>query len=406
MPADFECTRAADPRRRPRACNDHEFGLDEDLAKRWADLRREMQRIGFTPTASYVGALQTNAVGGSREVWPYAGLLSLGLSADLGKLIKVPGLMVYVSAAWGTGASFGEAINGPLPSSSLYAPSFYLGEMYLQEKLVHDKLSILAGRIAGGNGFANLPVFNNYVTYGINPNPYALGANDPTFFGPPPGSQWGAQATYVISPAVQIEGGIFNTNLNSANGANHGTDFALQEGNKGVLSIAEVDYFIHPNTRDKHKPGEVAVGVLHSNDSFPALNNPLVRSEGYSGVYVMAQQMVYRPRVSDAGATVWASWTYNSKQLVSPVPQLWSAGASYVGLLPTRPSDVISLGFVRSEGSRDGPPSNTASQLEINYQWFHSRHLTVTPHAQYLWKTQTRPAPNVLILGVQLALTL
>ncbi len=133
------------------------------------------------------------------------------------------------------------------------------------------------------------------MTYGINPNPYSLGANDITFFGPPPGTQLGTQATYAITPSIQVAAGIFNTNLNSANGANHGTDFTLQEGNKGVLAIAEIDYLYNQEANSKGKPGQVTVGFLHNNNSFPYLSDPLTHIDGYSGVYLMGQQMVYRP---------------------------------------------------------------------------------------------------------------
>jgi carbohydrate-selective porin OprB len=404
----FRCPRPADPHRRALDCNDHAFGVDETLAERWDDVRRLMQRIGITPTASYTGALQTNVTGGSHEVWSYAGLLSLGLSTDFGELLKIPGLSAYVGAAWGTGSDLAASLDSTIQTSGLYAPSIYLGQMYLQERLKHGKLTVLAGRLAAASAFASLPVFNNYVTYGINPNPYSLGANDVTFFGPPPGSEWGAQATYTISPAILIAAGIFNTNVNSANGANHGTDFALQEGNKGVLSIAEIDYLTHQRNKSKGKPGQITLGFLHSSDSFPVLNNPLVRSDGYSGLYLMAQQMVYRPGGAETsqGATVWGAWTWNSKELVSQVPVFWSGGVSYVGIIPARKNDVVSLALIRTEGSKYDPSSSTEGLLELNYQWFHSRYLTITPHGQYLWNAGNGPVRNSLVLGVQLGLTL
>lgn len=404
----FKCSRPADPHRRPRDCNDALFGADETLAQGWDHVRDAMKHIGITPTASYVGALQTNVTGGSHQIWSYAGLLSFGLSADLGELIKTPGLSAYVGTSWGTGSYLAGSLNSTIPTSGLYAPSFYLGEMYLQQKLFRDKLTLLAGRLAASNGFANLPVFNNYVTYAINPNPYALGANDAAFFGPPPGSQWGAQASYTVSPAIQLQAGVFNTNLHAANGANHGADFTLQEGNKGALSIAEIDYLTHEGTHSKRKPGQITLGFLHSSNSFPTLNDPLVRREGYSGVYLLAQQMVYRPGGAGTtqGATVWGAWTWNSKELVSQVPLFWSGGVSYAGLIPARRNDVVSLALIRTEGSEYGPPSNTEGFLELNYQWFHSRYLTVTPHGQYLWITENHADRNVLVLGVQLALTL
>ena len=365
-----------------------------------------MQRIGITPTASYVGALQTNVAGGDDQVWSYVGQLSVGFSANFGELLKIRGLSTYVGISWGTGSNLAGSLDSAIPTSGLYAPSFYLGEMYLQQKLAHDKLTILAGRLAAANSFASLPIFTNYVNYGINPNPYSLGANDVTFFSPPAGTEWGTQATYSITPSIQVAAGVFNTNVNSANGENHGADFALQEGNKGVLAIGEIDYLHNQGPNSVGKPGQITVGYLHSNDSFSSLVNPLEQSEGYSGVYLMGQQMVFRPDGpgTSRGATVWGAWAFNSKDLISPIPVFWGAGLSYEGLIPVRKADIVSVGLTRAEASKYASQTNTEELLELNYQWNHSRSLTITPHAQYLWKGESRNGRNATVLGIQLAL--
>jgi carbohydrate-selective porin OprB len=118
--------------------------------------------------------------------------------------------------------------------------------------------------------------------------------------------------------------------------------------------------------------------------------------------------MIYRPGGpgTTQGATIWAAYSYNNQDRISPMPQFWAAGASYLGLIPARKDDVVSLGFVGSEGSKFGPPLNTERLLELNYQWIHSRYLAITPHGQYLWLNGTPAHKNALVLGVQLALTL
>jgi len=404
----FGCPHPANPHRRPRECNDAVFGLDETLAGAWDPVRRAAQRIGLTPTGSYVGVLQTNVTGGQHQVWSYAGQLSLAITADFSELIKTPGLSAYAGFSWGTGSNLGGSIDSVILTSGLYAPSFYLGEMYLQQRLLQKKITILAGRLAVANGFATLPVFTNYVNYGINPNPFSLGANDVTFFGPPTGTEWGAQATYAVTPSIQIAAGAFNTNVNSANGEDHGTDFTLQEGNKGVLAIAELDYLYNQRANSTGKPGQLTVGYLHSNNSFPSLVGPTEHSDGYSGAYLMGQQMVFRPDGpgTSRGATVWGSWALNSKDLISPIPLFWGAGLSYEGLIPARKNDVISVGVIRAEASKYAPPKSTEQLLELNYQWSHSRFLTITPHGQYLWKEETRDGRNATVLGIQLSITL
>jgi carbohydrate-selective porin OprB len=153
-PPKFGCRHPADPHRRQHGCNNEDFDLDETLAGGWNDLRRAAKRIGITPTASYVGALQTNVTGGKDQVWSYAGQLSIAVSADFGEFIKTPGLSTYVGISWGTGSNLAGSLDSEIPTSSLYAPSFYLGEMYLQQKLLQRKVTLLAGRLAAANAFA------------------------------------------------------------------------------------------------------------------------------------------------------------------------------------------------------------------------------------------------------------
>jgi carbohydrate-selective porin OprB len=280
--------------------------------------------------------------------------------------------------------------------------------MYLQQSLLKKKLTMLAGRLAAANAFATLPIFANYVNYGINPNPFSLGANDVTFFGPPTGTEWGAQATYAVTPSIQIAAGGFNTNVHSANGDNHGTDFALQEGNKGVLAIGEIDYLRNQRANSSGKPGQITAGFLHSNNGFPSLSNPAELQNGYNGGYLMGQQMVFRPDGpgSSRGATVWAAWARNSKQIISPVPEFWGGGLSYEGLIPRRKNDVLSIGLIRAEASKYAPPTYSEDLLELNYQWNHSRYLTISPHAQYLRNRESDDSRRATVLGIQLALTL
>jgi carbohydrate-selective porin OprB len=400
----LRCRHPADPRRRQYTCGDQEFDWDETLAGGWNDVRRVMKRIGIRPTASYVSVLQTNVTGGKDQVWAYAGQLSFAASADFSELLKIKGMSGYVGISWGTGSNLAGSLGSVIPTSGLYAPSFYLGEMYLQQKLVQQKLTILAGRLAAANTFAALPVFANYVNYGINPNPFSLGANDVTFFSPPAGTEWGAQASYAATRTIQVTAGAFNTNVHSANGENHGADFTLQEGNKGVLVAAEVDYLHNQRANSVGKPGQITAGFLHSNNSFPYLSSP-GRTDGYDGAYLMGQQMVFRPdgAGTSRGATVWGAWSRNTKDLVSPIPLFWGGGLSYEGLIPARKSDLVSAGLIRAEASKHGPATNTEELLELNYQWDHSRYLTISPHAQYLWKHESR---NATILGIQLAITL
>jgi porin len=340
-------------------------------------------------------------------VWPYAGLLTFAVSADLEESVGVKGLSAYAGASWGTGGNLSATLPSAIPTSGLYAPSFYLGEMYLQQTLAGSKVTLLAGRLSAGNSFASLPVFLNYVNFGINPNPYSIGGNDVTFFGPPTGTEWAVQGSYLITPSIQVSAGAFNTNIHSANGENHGADFALQEGNKGVLGISEITYLRRQREKSTGKPGQFTLGALHNSNAFPHLADPASLAQGYSGIYLMGQQMVYRPDGPETtrGATLWATWSHTSKEVVSEFPQFWGTGVSYQALLPSRKQDILSFALMRAQSSKYVVPSATEQFLELNYQWLHSRYLAVTPHAQYLWKAPGNGTRNATVLGAQVALT-
>jgi len=403
----MDCPRSADPHRRHTGCKDEELDWEETLSHDLAGLRSKMWKLGISTSLSYTGLLQTNATGGPHQIWGYAGQLVAGLNVDLGKLLKVKGMSVYVGGSWGTGDNLSASLGTLFPVNSIWASTYYLGEMYLQQTLLKSRLTALGGRLAAANTFATLPVFNNYVNYGLNPNPYPLGGNDIAFLGPPTGTEWGVQATYILTPAVQISAGLFNNNLNSASGQNHGTDWTLQQGNKGALVVAQVSYYPHGIVTDQGKQGEYTVGLISDNNSFSTVPGGEAKSGGYVGAFAMGQEMVYQPdgRGTMRGLTVWGSWAYNSKPLISIVPLFWGAGASYQGLISKRKNDAVSVGWIYGQVSRYVPDTTAEQILEVNYRWLYRRFLSITPDFQYIWNPGGHSVPGVTVVGVKASIT-
>ena len=129
-------------------------------------------------------------------------------------------MSVYVSEYWGTGSSLTATLDSVFPVSINFGVGFHLGEIYLQQKLLNNDLTLAAGRLAANYTFAGLPVFDNYMSADINATPHSLLVNDLSYSGPPPGLEFGAKAVYSATPVVQIAAGLFNTNPNSANNGN------------------------------------------------------------------------------------------------------------------------------------------------------------------------------------------
>jgi porin len=400
----LNCQHPANPSKRRFACKDADFDWDETLTADWNGARTEAKKLGITPSASYYSALQTNLTGGPHQIWSYTGQLTTAVDVNFEKLLKVPGMSLYVSGSWGTGSNLTANIDTVFPVNPNYALGAHPEEMYLQQKFLKDDLTVAAGRLAASYTFAGLPVFDNYVNLAVNPAPISLVSNDLSYTGPPPGLEWGAQAIYNVTPVVQVAAGAFNTNPHSAN---NGNIFAFQQGNKGVLVTAQVSYLYNQGPKEEGKQGQYTVGFFEDNNSFATLPNGTSKSDGNAGVFILGQQMVYRPQGprTSQGLTIWGAWAYSSKQLVSTMPLFGGAGLSYEGLTKKRKSDIVSVGWIYGKTSRYIPHASAAKLFEANYQWVAKRFVTVVPDFQYIWNANGVNGPGAAVLGVQVNLT-
>ena len=75
------------------------------------------------------------------------------------KLFKIPGMSLYFSDSWGTGSNLTATIGSVFPVNPNYAVGAYLGEIYLQQKLLKGNFTLAAGRLAANYTFAGLPVY-------------------------------------------------------------------------------------------------------------------------------------------------------------------------------------------------------------------------------------------------------
>ena len=287
----LKCSNPANPNIRRFGCKDEVHDWDETLTNGWDGRRDKIRNLGITPSGSYYSALQTNVTGGPHQIWGYVGLLTTSVDFKFEKLLKIPGMSLYFSDLWGTGSKLTANLGSVFPLTPDHSVRAHLGEIYLQQKFLHGDLTLAAGRLGASYTFAGLPVFSNYVSGAINSTPESLVANDLSFVGPPPGLQWGAQAIYNVTPAVQVAAGVFNTNANSAN---NGNVFDLQQGNKGALVTAQLTYLYNQSSNDKGMQGQYTVGFFEDNNAFATLPLRNRSSTGNAGVFLLGQQMVYR----------------------------------------------------------------------------------------------------------------
>jgi porin len=408
----LRCPTLANPGGFPMECVGRPFDFGETLTRDWAGFRRELNRLGLTPTASYTAQFLGNPSGGESTGFTYAGTFELLVHWDIGKFLPVKGLSLVVGTAWSTGRSLSaDEIGNIFAVQSAYTAvdggtnSLTLGPLYLHQRLFDDKLMLAVGRLSPGDTFATMPVLNNYVNGGINAVPGSLGTNIPSFADYPPGLQWGAQGLYNLTPALQVDVGVFNASARSAAGANGGADFSLGGDGTGVLSVIQVTYLNRPRTG---LPGFYAVGGMYDSSRFSRVSDAGGTETGNAGVYAMFQQMVYRDGGPDSqkGLTLWGQVTVAPRPSVSPLPLFGGGGLSYQGLIPGREQDVTSLGVIHGAFSRDLPGTTAETVIEANYQFALTGGLSIMPDVQYVIRPGgVRAVGNAFVLGAQVTLS-
>ena len=414
-PSSVRCPSPANPTGLYFECLGQPFDfIEETLTKDWAGFRTELNRLGIAPIASYTTQLMGNPSGGQRRGFTYSGTLQASITWDLNTLLSVQGLSFNVGAAWSTGKNLSaDYIGNSFTVQSAYtapnngANNLTLGQLYLQQQLFNNSLIFAAGRLAPANTFASMPVFNNYLNEGISPGPAALDINVPTFTSYPPGVEWGAQAIYSIIPALQVVAGVFNTNRSSAEGGKGGLEFALQKGNRGVLSVIQLNYLFNHGSGDAGLPGQYTLGGFYDSNRFANLSNSgATKSANYS-IYGMFQQMVYRDGAagSQKGLTVWGASALATKSAVSPMPYFVGGGLSYQGPIPRRDNDIAAVGVIYGTFSRYIPSTTAETAIEINYQITLNRWLSITPDMQYIIRPSgSSTIKNAFVLGTQMAI--
>ena len=411
----LRCPTLSNPGGFPMECIGRPFDFAETLSRDWAGFRSELIRLGITPTASYVAQFMGNPSGGQSTGFTYAGTFELLVHWDIGKLLPLEGLSLVVGTGWSTGRSLSaDEIGNIFAVQSAYTGvdggtnSLTLGPLYLHQRLLEDRLMFAVGRLAPGETFATMPVLNNYVNGGVSAVPGSLATDIPSFASYPPGMQWGAQAVYRLTPALQVDAGVFNASLRSAAGADGGTDFSLGGDHTGVLSVVQATYLLNRAVTSPGLPGLYAVGGMYDSSRFSHVSGSGRTTHGNDAVYAMFQQMIYRDGGpgSEQGLTLWGEVAVAPRSSVSPLPLFIGGGLSYQGLIPGRGPDVASLGVIYGALSQDLPRTTAETVIEMNYQLILPGGVSITPDLQYIVRPGgVRGAGNALVLGAQVTLS-
>ncbi len=409
--------------------------------------RPVMNDAGVEFTGSYLNNMAGNVTGGKTKGFTYCDNFNFGLILDMQKIIGWQGAKITVSGLNRDGTNLSARnIGNQFTVQQVFGGSaimFYA--LYLEQRLLDDKVTIKVGRFATGDDFASTPIYWLYMNNGIDGNPQALPVN--SNFSAYPWAVWAAKLRIDPTPefnanfgAYQISDRIFNRNY-------HGLDWSIRP-NDGIMLITQLgwtpEFFkrpvstgethdaktvvdnkakvdgksfkeVAPETVMKGYPGHYWFGAYWSSWTYAQFGDT-GRAKGAYGFYWHADQMVFQEAPgSDQGLTLWSAFVYSPQQNIAKVPFEANAGAVYKGLIPSRDDDYTCFGLVYGNFSKNYARTvNSAGQgypayelvLEANYKIQVTKFAFIQPDVQYVINPGgTGNLGNALVLGAQMGVT-
>lgn len=339
---------------------------DQGLTGDWGGLRTALSNAGLDLSATYIGETLGNAMGGLHRGTVYEGRLSLGLDVDLGKLAAWPGATFHASAyqIHGHGPS-ANLVGNFLDVSGIEAlPSTRLFTLWLQQRLLGDRLSIRIGQLAMDDEFLISTNAANLVnaTFGNPAINYAnMTAGGPIY----PVAAPGLRARLRASDKLAILAGVFTANPGGSECTvsvqvcdPSGTNFSLSGG---ALWVGELQYRINQGKSASGLPGTYKLGAWRETGDFadqhlgldatgapvslaaPGAIAPL-EHHGDFAVYGVVDQMIWRKvGTEDQGLSAFLRLG-GAPPADNFVSFYADGGLSWAGPFAARPDDIAIVG--------------------------------------------------------------
>lgn len=401
-----------------------------------AGVRSALARRGILFGLNYIGEAFANPTGGYQQGGVYDGRVELQVQADLSKTFGLPGLTFFANAYQIHGQSISaENLGVLMPVSFIEAdPATRLSELWLEQSLFEDRVSIRFGQLAadtefmvseGGSAFLNgtwgwpalaatnmpgngpgYPLSAPGVRIAYTPNDRfaarlaVLNGNPagdcPSYQDPQECNPYGLMFPFDTPPLILAEAAY---SYNQAPGELAGT---IKLGGYRNFGSYEFQQVITGGVR----LGFRAERLLHTNGDF--------------GLYAVLDQMIYRmpgagdPRGVAIFGRVFAVPEHN------PISRYWEAGVTFSGLYAARPDDTFAIGLAYSGISQEITAlqklrnrrvlASHETVLELAYTAQIVPGFTLQPDFQYFWNPgghapdpadPAQAIPNAAVFGLR-----
>jgi len=371
-------------------------------------LRTALDASGIELGITYIGEVFGNVSGGIKRGAVYEGQVEVSLDVDLEKFVGWPGATFHVNAFNIHGRGPSETLVGNLmPLSGIEAlPATRLFELWFDQKLFDDRVSIRAGQLVAEEEFITSETAEGLVnaTFGW---PLLTSANmtneGPGYPLATPGIRLQLKPTddFALRGAVfsgDPAGGGCTTEPQICNPS--GTTFSFAGG---TLWLAELEYGANKGKGAPGLPGAYKLGGWRQTGTFHDQFTDTPSRRGDWGLYGVVDQAIWRRTPGEEqGLNVFMRMggTPADRNLIT-----WyvDGGFGFKGPLAERPDDVLTLGVAYGRISNDaaladrlaGPPTpvrNHETVIELSYNIGVIPGLNVQPDLQYV----INPGGNVL----------
>jgi porin len=375
-------------------------------------MRKQLGDNGISYSFVYTGELLGNVSGGVRRGSIYEGKLEGLLNIDFDKLSGWKGLNLFANGfqIHRTRGLRDDHFESLITVSNIEAvSSTRLSEIWLEQKLLGDKISVRIGQLAADAEFFISDYARMFVS---NDWPTILGANLPSGGPAYPLSTPGVRLKFNPHEHWSLLVGIFNGDPgNQATVNRHGTNFRV---NDPPLVMAELQFRFNQDKEASGLAGILRLGGWYHFGEFddqrfddlglslaaPLSSGTARRLSQTNGIYGIFDQQIYRPTGGgpDSGVSVFGrvGGTQSDRNLVD---LFFDTGIVAAGMIPGRPDDkfgasLIFAGISESARALDTdaiafgalqPVRNYEMLLEVSYQAQIRPGWVVQPLFQYVF---------------------
>jgi porin len=389
-----------------------------------ADFGRTLANYGIYLQARDLSEVLSNVSGGVKRGTSFEGYTAFGFDLDMNRIAGIPGGSIHFQLDDLQGQSFNSYSGSAFANNRIFAgngPAFRLQEFSYEQSLFNGDVNLRLGRIPAYTQFDGSELYCTFLTSLCRtPAGYTFNRGYPPYLA----SSWAAVAQIRVAGPFYTNFAVYENEpiLSTTNhGGFPGPDWGLNNSNGATIPV---QFGYRTTVQNDAYPRAFAVGGFYNTGSNA---DPLLNTAGQnrilfggapgtdvsaSEVYILGQQMVYRPDMSsDRGLTLFggANWTTSGQ---TNIQKMIFGGAYYKGLFAQRPNDTLGFSTTlinvnpriteRNNSilslTTGGHVSGEEVAYEVNYGFAVAPGLTLKPFLQFIshpdQATVTRPSGN------------